>query len=185
MGVMFYRVIILSNFSQGLIMFYLVSVLALFIISSTYMQFSAYVNILRWKYMEINEILAYYFKHKINVLTLKDLRKTDYLLKDFLNDICSIFSFNLFFCILQTFLTTTDGVYQFFSNETILLYFVSYIFNLSLIIILCTMAVDEVRSILKFVRMCELIFVIFRPGKWRFIFRVYLLKTTRRMFGKR
>lgn len=131
------------------IMYFVGCVPLMLIIAFSYVQFCAYVNIVRLIYKKTNEFLILH-RLKVEVSVLKDLKVCDNILKDFLQDMNQVFSFNITFLVIISFTTVVDGMHLLVSNEW---YSVPWRFVLWLIylgsflmtcVVLCTSTTEEV-----------------------------------------
>lgn len=106
----------------------------------TILQFFTHVNIVRFMYFNINEILISHRNKKLEWRTLKLLLIVDDFLKDFLNDLSVTFLPFLIFHVFQSFVSIVDSAYsfimnnhdineQFFKNLTFVLGYYTYIIS--------------------------------------------------------
>lgn len=89
-----------------------VTVLSLFAV-----QFFSFVNIVRSVYVQMNKLLLSHSVKKLQCKTLKTLIKVDDVLKDFLDDIESAYSFCILLFVFQAFISTVDGIFLFVTHK--------------------------------------------------------------------
>ena len=85
--------------------------------NSAVIQFFAYVNIIRFMYVNINQILILHHNKKLKWETLQFIIKADDFLKDFLNDLSGTFSLCLILEVFQTFISIVDEAFLFVTDN--------------------------------------------------------------------
>lgn len=119
------------------------------IIASGYVQFFAFVNILRSMYVAMNKFLYFIHKKKVPLIALRNLRKFESILKDFSCFINNIFSISILVFFTQTFLLVIDFFYLGISHEKLEVqgstYWIIYICSIFLSsVFLCSETIEEV-----------------------------------------
>lgn len=107
------------------------------------------MNIVRLIYKETNKFLILH-RLKLNTFVLKDMKICDNFLKDFLQDINKVFSFNILFLVITSFTSGVDGMYLLVSDEGMEMSWEFFVWAMYLgsflmtCIVLCTSTTDEV-----------------------------------------